>query len=660
MILNTIKIMKIIFIYIATMQFILFSSFAKAESDDKDAIKVAVHRLLFRRSTDGMSLNQLVDRDCKELGVSRDEIRRELINTISTSKQGGKNEGTDSEIKRNDSKPSLAAWFGMRLYPGDPQLESAILNGFRMANEQDSYYVKDYLGSINEKGSIELIEECKQILVDSNKNQYLKCLSSSNRALQRLAGHEMKSDSLPVVVTASLLMVTILGLGCVVYGFRAKRRIFWMCGSVAVIGAICIYCIASSAKNATPNPGHLNGEKKDAGNGQAEHAHAPAIIDTLPASNSAEAVSWMRNKRSTHYAKVLQDMRDLMAPFNDLDPLNYKKNLKERETASVKLLEILQSGVPDGCSDENWTLVVRQIIGLQEVSADSMDRALKMIESWIADPQRKEQETMTALMTMIRWKDTTPIQKDSPEYGRFERMAGLYDTYINQATPGTCSRLLWCLAQATKNIIYPKSINEEPLVSNEDFLGIVNRYRHKYLDDPSVQGDALQAICNRLRKNPEAFPIFNDDIQGILGIDGVNAADRLAAFEALSNYSKAAGVLPTWINDTEMARQITTMRDQMKSDNVNRKVYERTDYPFYQRVVTIINRRVSAGANPPVNTYNKLLLDMLGDTSVDPSLRLEAVRIAVDSGVVTADEVNHLFSNEPTFGEKLKKLYPKK
>ena len=167
-------------------------------------------------------------------------------------------------------------------------------------------------------------------------------------------------------------------------------------------------------------------------------------------------------------------------------------------------------------------------------------------------------------------------------------------------------------------------------------------------------------MCNRLRKNPEAFPIFNDDIQGILGIDGVNAADRLAAFEALSNYSKAAGVLPTWINDTEIARQITTMRDQMKSDNANLKAYERPDYLFYQRVVTIINRRVSAGANPPVNTDNKLLLDRLGDTSVDPSLRLEAVRIAVDSGVITADEVNHLFSNEPTFGEKLKKLYPKK
>jgi hypothetical protein len=652
--------MKIIFVFFAAILFILSGSAAKAENGDKHPAKIAVHRLLYRHSTDGMSLNQLVDRDCKELGVSRDEIRRELINTISTSKQGGKNEGTDTETKRNDSKPSSAAWFGMRLYPGDPQLESAILNGFRMANEQDTYYVKDYLGYINNNGSVELIEECKQILADSNKNQYLKYLSPSNRELHRSAGHEMKSDSLSVVVKAALLMVTILGLGCVVYGFRAKRRIFWICGSVTVIGAICIYCIASSAKSSTPNPGHLNGEKKDDGKGQAEHAHAPAIIDTLPASNTAEAVSWMRNKRSTHYEKVLQDIRDLMAPFNDLDPLDYKKNLKERETASVKLLEILQSGVPDGCSDENWTLVVRQIIGLQEVSADSMDRALKMVESWIADPQRKEHETMTALMTMIRWKDTAPIQKDSPEYKRFERMAGLYDTYINQATQGTGNTLLSSLAQATKNIIYPKSINEEPLVSNEDFLDIVNRYRHKYLANPSVQGDALIAICNRLRKNPEALPIFNDDIQGILGVDGVNATDRLAGFEALSSYSKAAGVLPTWINDTDIARQITTMRDQMKSDNANLKAYERPDYLFYQRVVTIINRRVSAGANPPVNTYNKLLLDMLGDTSVDPSLRLEAVRIAVDSGVITADEVNHLFSNEPTFGEKLKKLYPRK
>jgi len=234
--------MKIIFVIFAAILFILSGFAAKAENGDKHPAKMAVRRLLYRHSGDGMSLNQLVDRDCKELGVSRDEIRRELVNTIN----------------RNDGVASHAAWFGIRLYPGDPQLESAILDALRRANDQGSDDVSNYLGYIYEHGSIELVEECKQILADSSsKYRYSKYLSSSNSKLHRRADHEMKSDSFPVVVTASLLMVTILGLGCVIYGFRAKRRIFWMCGSVAVIGAICIYCIASSAKNATPNPGQI-------------------------------------------------------------------------------------------------------------------------------------------------------------------------------------------------------------------------------------------------------------------------------------------------------------------------------------------------------------------------------------------------------------------
>ena len=66
--------MKIIFVIFAAILFILSGFAAKAENGDKHPAKMAVRRLLYRHSVDGMSLNQLVDRDCKELGVSRDEI----------------------------------------------------------------------------------------------------------------------------------------------------------------------------------------------------------------------------------------------------------------------------------------------------------------------------------------------------------------------------------------------------------------------------------------------------------------------------------------------------------------------------------------------------------------------------------------------------------
>jgi hypothetical protein len=347
-----------------------------------------------------------------------------------------------------------------------------------------------------------------------------------------------------------------------------------------------------------------------------------------------------------------------MAPFNDADPRDRESNLREREASAIKLLGLLKAGMPDGVREENWSLIVQQIIAVQSCSAASMDRAMELVNTWIGDPSRTELEAMTALITMMRWQQMTPVKRDTPEFQRFERIVAMELALFEKAALEVRARLLWNIEQAEKIVSKPKSQMSEKLVDDARLLELVESLRHSESENSAIGAQALMVISNRVRDDPAAFPVFDNTVREMLTGDNVDVMGRLSALEMLTSRAKKTGALPEWSGDAEIARQLTKMRAESVPRGVDGQPTGKEPGFVNGQAVALIRSRVATAPEASREAYGQLLTDIAADSATDQVWRLESVRLAITAGAISSGEARERFSNDPIIGAKVRESYP--
>lgn len=328
-----------------------------------------------------------------------------------------------------------------------------------------------------------------------------------------------------------------------------------------------------------------------------------------------------------------------------------------REAAAMKLMDLLKTGMPEGCREENWPMIVQQIIGVQSCTPASMDRAMEMVGKWIGDPSRTEQETMTALIMMMRWQQTGAYQRGTPEFQRFEQIAEMQVEMFEKSSPLVRARLLWNLEQAAKIVSKPKSQMSEKLIDDERLLEMVGSLR-RGAAGPAIGGQALMILSNRLRDQPEGFPVFENAVKEMLAGDQTDVMGRLSALEMLTSRAKGTGSLPEWAGDAEIARQLFKMRAEAVPRGADGQPTGKEPGFINEQAVAVIRNRVARAPEASREAYGQLLNDIAGDSSTGPVWRIEAVRLAVKAGALSADDARHRFVDDPAIGKKVSETFP--
>jgi hypothetical protein len=643
--------------------------FAEGLSGTKAEIKAgrAVDALLRMKHSPG-EIEQWAKKVRVNLGLSEEQL---LDGFVSRIKQVDPvvNQEMHSSHEYNEFLALHAAQFAIDLYPGSSRLEEVVLNAYRRSVSTGSKARGSWISLIADHGSDQGVSELRKLLVAPREiEEFDRWVSSrarferppklpvSNTGIEssRLSG---PSERRPSALLIWNFWVGLAGMGLATYGIVRKIRSVWIGGVGLVILAVAFYYFrreALESQLSSPPPANATNESGFASNAKTNlpDASKPDVLRP-PAQVNSSTTPRVR----TAFDRLQEEVTKLMPPFSIVDPLDRAGNLGEREAAAAKLLDLLKAGMPEGCRVENWPMMVKKIVEVQSCSAANMDRAMKMVSAWIGNPTRTDQETMTALMVMMRWQQKTPFKRGTPELQRYERIAEMQVAMFDQATPEVRGQLLWNIEQAAKIISEPKSEMPEKLISGARLLELVGSLRREAPADPLIAGQSLMVLSNRLRDDPEAFPIFENTVRELLAGNQVTVMGRTNALEILTSLAKRTGSLPPWAGNEEIARQLSGLQAEADHRGANGQPTGKELGFINGQAIAVIRNRV--GITPDAGrVYGRLLTDIAGEASTDSTWRLEAVRLAVAAGAISADDVRSRFSNDPAIGIKVKEALP--
>lgn len=357
---------------------------------------------------------------------------------------------------------------------------------------------------------------------------------------------------------------------------------------------------------------------------------------------------------------ILSDeVRQLMAPFHAADPLDREGNQKAKEEAAMKLLAIIEKGMPQGSREDNWPGVVGQIIGCQACSPACMDRAMEMIGKWIGDPQRTEQETMTALGQMARWLQMDAVNPGSPELKRFERIAAMQEEMFHKISPATQGMLLIQMEGFAKLVNRTKSQMPEKIVDDKRLLGLMETMRKGAADDPNANSRIMMAMRNRVVSAPESLATFDAMAKEILTGGKTDAMGTMQGLEMIAKASRSGTPLPSWMDDAGIVRKIAALHQEASKAGKNSLAVQRTGF-VSSMAMAVIRERMMADPASVAKHYNEVLMAVAKDADAGRDFQLEAVRTAVKAGVMGADDARIKFGSDPAIGEDVKKEFPEK
>jgi hypothetical protein len=350
-------------------------------------------------------------------------------------------------------------------------------------------------------------------------------------------------------------------------------------------------------------------------------------------------------------------VRQLMAPFYAADPQDRAGNQKAKEDAAMKLLSILEKGIPKGCREDNWLGVVGQIIGCQSCSSACMDRTMEMIGKWIGNPQRTEVEATTALREMMNWRQKDAVNPRTPELKRFERIAGLAETMFRKASTRSQGELLFVMESAAKLVNRPKSQMPEKIVDDRRLLALMEAMRKGTADNPKANSRIMMAMRNRVVSAPESFATFEAMAKDILTGAKTDVMGTMQGLEMIAKAASSGSTLPSWMDDAGIARVITALHQKGAKFGKDSLAVQRTGF-VSSGAMEVIRARMQVDPASVAKHYGDVLMFIAGDADADQNSRLDAVRLAVKSGIVSAREAGVKFGSDPLIGESVVKEFP--
>lgn len=364
-------------------------------------------------------------------------------------------------------------------------------------------------------------------------------------------------------------------------------------------------------------------------------------------------------RERTPYDILSDEVRQLMAPFHAADPPDREANQKAKEEAAIKLLAILERGMPEGCRADNWPDVVGQIIGCQACSPACMDRAMEMIGKWIGDPQRTEQETMTALGQMARWLQMDAVNPGSPELSRFERIAAMQEEMFHKATPATQGMLLIQMEGSGKLVNRAKSQMPEKIVDDKRLLGLMESMHKGAADDPTANSRIMMAMRNRVVSAPQSLTTFDVLAKDILTGGKADAMGTMQGLEMIAKASRSGTPLPSWMDDAGIVRKIASLHQEASKAGKESLAVQRTGF-VSSMAMAVIRDRMMADPASVAKHYIEVLMAVAQDADAGRDFQLEAVRTAVKAGIIGADDARKKFGGDPAIGEDVRKEFPEK
>jgi hypothetical protein len=654
------KIRILILVLIISSQACLKADLVEATSPNKESIFVDS---LFRKRHEPDDIKYWFDEKKRKLNLSDELLINDFVSRINRYDIEDSSVSFE-ELRRIEIESVRAARFALLFFPANPKIENSILDAYRRSSSKESMIRSAWVSVIADYGSMQATNIMESMLSDpKEKNNFIRVASNrpklrqqSDESIHKDSSIEMRNPKKRLSFIDYLWCILILiGLIIVARGVIIKSRaVMWM-GLLIILSGL-VLMIKFNFFGATKNIA-----LRDSVN------YIPKGIDNPPARLEADnrseklVIPYDQAHASdlTPYENLQEQISELMAPFQVADPHDQQANLKDREVAANKLLTLLKSGMPEGSKEDKWLMIVQQIMSVQSCSPASMDGAIKLIETWISDPARTEQETFAALTAMMQWQQSSPFKSATPEYHRFERIADMQIVLFEKASPALRGHLLWNLGQAEKIISEPKSQVPRKLISDQRLLELAGSLRQGAVAGVSVDGQALMVISNRIKDQPDSFPVFESALRQILSGKGADVMGRMSALEMLTARAKKVGNLPEWSSDAEIVRQLAKMRVDAVPRGADRQPTGKEPDFIDSQALGVIRNRVSV---VPVNSgkvYGKMLVDIAGSSVNDSFSRLSALDLAVKAGALTVEEISNRFAEDPVLGEEIQKRYAK-
>jgi hypothetical protein len=621
----------------------------------------------------------------REKGISDTVIRDTLVDGITTWVESSKKPA--HVVKQH-------AGIAMDLFRGDPIVERAVLEAHMHPDRYMRYpnsLPVDMSLMVSLMGSDELVAEFRKLIDSKEKLEIFDSKVRSRPQFKRDAANAIsfpgaassapptrftpdawrperprgaqanrKNGSLVISVFESpftwwSLGVSVLGLMVFIFGYYRKKRVWLFSGVVLVVGGVVLYFLWPHSTTAPSSPGGL--PKAPSGGNTEPHGSNPARFkpDAWRPARPNFPVPGPRER--TPYDILSDEVRQLMAPFYAADPQDRAGNQKAKEEAAIKLLAVLEKGMPKGCREDNWLGVVGQIVGCQSCSPACMDLSIEMIGTWIGNPQRTEMETTTAFREMMNWRQKDAVNPGTPELKRFERIAEMAETMFSKASTRAQGELLFVMEGAAKLVNRPKSQMPEKIVDDQRLLGLMATMRKSAADAPDANSRVMMAMRNRVVSAPESFATFEAMAKDILTGAKTDVMGTMQGLEMIAKAASSGSTLPSWMDDAGIAREITALHQKGAKFGKDSLAVQRTGF-VSSGAMEVIRARMQVDPASVAKHYGEVLMFIAGDADADQNPRLDAVRLAVKSGIVSAREAGVKFGSDPLIGESVVKEFP--
>ena len=252
-----------------------------------------------------------------------------------------------------------------------------------------------------------------------------------------------------------------------------------------------------------------------------------------------------------------------------------------------------------------------------------------------------------------------PLKRDTPEYKRFENIAEMQVALFENASPRMRGQLLRNLEQAAKIVSEPKSQMLRKLISPERVMGLMEKMRQATGSDATTDSQVIMVISNRVKSQPESFPVFENMAKDILTGGKLDPMCKLSGLNLLATQAKTSGGLPPWMDDAGIAREIASLQREAAAQGADKPAVRKTDFVSGQAMM-VIRDRLAAEPAMVAKHYGDVLMTIAGDKESNQAWRIEAVQMAVKSGSLAPAEARGRFGVDPVIGQQVKEAYPEK